>query len=63
MFYVLCLLSNVNHCLYEQASHDRYNAIIYIDTIEFQPFCYNATNLTGILLINEYKKKPCSGKG
>jgi len=38
-------------------SHERYNAIIYIDTIEFQPFCYNATYITGILLINYEKKE------
>jgi hypothetical protein len=38
-------------------SHERYNAVIYTDTIEFKPFSYNATYVTGILLINEYEKK------
>jgi len=52
--YFACLVSNVDHCLYEQVSDERYNAIIYIDTIEVQPFCYNATYITGMLLINEY---------
>jgi len=55
--YFAFLVSNVDHCLYEQVSDERYNAVIYIDPVEFQPFCCSATYITGILLINEYEKK------
>jgi hypothetical protein len=57
--YVLCTLP-VLLVMWMRAM--RHNAIIYIDTIELQPFCYNATYITGILLMN-IKRKICSGKG